>query len=57
VVAFVLVPLARHHRLSVYDAAYLELAGRLGMPLATSDSSLAAAARRVGVDVIEGESA
>jgi predicted nucleic acid-binding protein len=54
-VASVLVPLARHLRLSVYDAAYLELAGRLGMALATCDSALAEAARRVGVDVIEGE--
>lgn len=56
-VASVLVPLARDLRLSVYDAAYLELAGRLGMALATCDSALAGAARRVGVDLIEGEAA
>lgn len=56
-VVSVLVPLARDHRLSVYDAAYLELAGRLGLGLATCDSALAEAARRVGIDVIEGESA
>jgi predicted nucleic acid-binding protein len=41
--------LAREHRLSAYDAAYLELAMRLGLPLATDDRSLAAAARHAGV--------
>lgn len=56
-VAAVLVPLARYHRLSIYDAAYLELAGRLGLALATCDSSLAGAARQVGIDLIEGEPA
>jgi predicted nucleic acid-binding protein len=37
--------LARRHRLSVYDAAYLELAQRDGVALATLDGELAAAAR------------
>jgi predicted nucleic acid-binding protein len=32
--------LARAHRLSVYDAAYLELAQREGLPLATLDADL-----------------
>jgi predicted nucleic acid-binding protein len=32
--------LARHHGLSVYDAAYLELAMRLGLPLAAKDEAL-----------------
>ena len=41
--------LAETHRLSAYDAAYLELAQRLGLPLATQDSALIAAARAVGV--------
>ncbi len=37
--------LARRHRLSVYDAAYLELTRREGVPLATLDKDLARAAR------------
>jgi predicted nucleic acid-binding protein len=37
--------LARRHRLTVYGAAYLELALREGVPLATLDSALATAAR------------
>ena len=36
--------LARAHNLSFYDAAYLELAHRLALPLATLDRRLAAAA-------------
>jgi predicted nucleic acid-binding protein len=35
-----LMQLARRHRLTVYDAAYLELALRKGHPLATLDSRL-----------------
>lgn len=45
----VVMRLAREHKLSVYDAAYLELAQRLRLPLATLDDALAAAARREGV--------
>lgn len=41
--------LARQHRLSVYDAAYLELALRRGLPLATLDGDLQVAARSLGV--------
>jgi predicted nucleic acid-binding protein len=41
--------LARAHTLSAYDAAYLELAIRLGLPLATLDDRLEAAATAVGV--------
>jgi predicted nucleic acid-binding protein len=47
-----ILPLARAHRLTVYDAIYLELAERRGLPLATRDADLAAAARSVGVEVI-----
>jgi predicted nucleic acid-binding protein len=41
--------LARDHRLTVYDAAYLELAVRRRIPLLTFDALLAAAARRLGI--------
>jgi len=41
--------LGRSHNLSAYDAAYLELAIRRGVPLATLDQELKDAARAVGV--------
>jgi predicted nucleic acid-binding protein len=41
--------LARTHGLSVYDAAYLELAQREGLPLATLDADLKKAAAGEGV--------
>ena len=41
--------LARGHRLTVYDAAYLELALRLKLPLATHDGQMKAAARAEGI--------
>ena len=41
--------LARRYRLSAYDAAYLELALRRGLPLATLDADLAQAATRAGL--------
>ncbi|HLN26704.1 MAG TPA: type II toxin-antitoxin system VapC family toxin [Gemmataceae bacterium] len=41
--------LARTYQLSVYDAAYLELALRRGLPLATLDDRLKAAAAAAGV--------
>ena len=43
---------AREHRLSSYDASYLELAMREGLPLATADERLAEAARAAGVDLV-----
>ena len=41
--------LARELDLSAYDASYLELAMRSGVPLATHDQALAKAAETVGV--------
>ncbi|HLJ96197.1 MAG TPA: type II toxin-antitoxin system VapC family toxin [Gemmataceae bacterium] len=41
--------LARAHHLTVYDAAYLELALRRGLPLASLDDRLKKAAAAVGV--------
>lgn len=44
--------LARQERLTAYDAAYLELAMRLGVPLASKDRELCDAAERVGVKAV-----
>lgn len=41
--------LAREHRLTAYDASYLELAMRTSADLATHDAALRQAAKRVGV--------
>ena len=49
--------LARKQRLTIYDAAYLELARRLDLPLATLDHALAAAARAEGVALVGSPSA
>jgi predicted nucleic acid-binding protein len=40
---------ARRYRLSVYDAAYLELALREGLPLATQDAALVTVAKTLGM--------
>ncbi len=44
--------LGREQRLAAYDAAYLELALRLELPLATIDIRLAEAAKRCGVTLL-----
>lgn len=44
--------LSRRHRLTFYDAAYLELAQREGIPLATLDKELVIAARAEGVPLV-----
>jgi predicted nucleic acid-binding protein len=44
--------LARRHRLTIYDAAYLELSRRLGLILVTLDGPLAGACRTEGIEVI-----
>jgi len=50
------VSLARDHGVSAYDAAYLELAMRRGLPLATLDDKLKIAAQSVGVPLYGGAS-
>jgi predicted nucleic acid-binding protein len=52
-----LVSLARRHRLRVADAAYLDLAMRLELPLATRDAALARAAKNAGVQLFTSENA
>ena len=47
-----ILPLARAHGLTIYDTLYLELAERRG-PLASLDTDLNDAARRVGVALVE----
>lgn len=49
-----LLTLARRHRLTVYDAAYLELAQRTGLALATLDSALRRAAVAANVPMLSG---
>ena len=44
--------LAQTHRISVYDAMYLELAVRLQLPLASLDRALLAAARAVDIEAL-----
>jgi predicted nucleic acid-binding protein len=44
--------LAHDHRLTLYDAAYLELAQRRGLPLATLDGDLRAAAMAEKVNLL-----
>jgi predicted nucleic acid-binding protein len=51
------VELARRTGLSAYDACYLELAMRLGDPLATGDDRLESAATANGVSVFPREAA
>ena len=46
--------LAERFRLTLYDAAYLELAQRLSLPLATLDQELRAAAEALGVTRLGG---
>lgn len=44
---------ARPHQLTSYDAAYFDLAMRLGLPLLSDDKNLRAAAERTGLQLIE----
>jgi predicted nucleic acid-binding protein len=47
--------LAREHKLSSYDASYLDLAMRKGLPIATLDKNLIAAAKRSKVPILSGK--
>ncbi len=44
--------MATTHQLTAYDAAYLELAYRLGVPLATLDGKLRTAAATLGISLL-----
>ncbi len=46
--------LAQKHGLTNYDAAYLALAMRLNLPLATTDADLRRAAAAAGVGMVAG---
>ena len=48
-----IVSLADRFRLTVYDAAYLELAHRRALPLVSGDRVLRSAARSLGVSLID----
>jgi predicted nucleic acid-binding protein len=48
-------PLARAHGLTAYDAAYLELSIRHNAPLATLDGNLRKAAKKWGIRLFEGK--
>ncbi len=52
--AAMVLDLARQHNLTVYDAAYLELALRRALPLASFDRQLVVAARAESVAVVGG---
>jgi predicted nucleic acid-binding protein len=43
--------LADRFGLTIYDAAYLEVARRQGLPLATGDHALRQAARALSIDI------
>ena len=45
--------LAERHQLTTYDTSYLELAQRLGLPLATGDANLVQAAIAVRVEIFQ----
>lgn len=45
--------LALQHEFTAYDAAYLEVALRLGLPMATRDKALKRAMANSGVDFVE----
>ena len=48
-----LLPLGRANSLTSYDSAYLELAMRQGLPIATLDGKLLEAARHVDIPILD----
>ena len=47
-----LLPLCRTHRLTSYDAAYIDLSIRRRLPLATLDDDLRKTAKKLGIGVL-----
>jgi predicted nucleic acid-binding protein len=47
-----LLPLCREHGLTSYDSAYLELAIRMNLPIATLDKDLRRAATKAGIELL-----
>jgi predicted nucleic acid-binding protein len=47
-----ILPIARTATLSSYDASYLSLASRMNAPLATIDSRMQKAAKKIGVSIL-----
>jgi len=45
--------LAREYKLSSYDASYLDLAMRKGLPIATTDKNIITAAKRSSVPILK----
>jgi len=45
--------LAREYKLSSYDASYLDLAMRKGLPIATTDKNIISAAKRSSVSILK----
>lgn len=50
--AAALMGIGRRHQLSAYDSAYLELASREGVPLASEDAKLRRAAESAGIPLL-----
>ena len=48
----VLVGIGQRQRLTAYDAAYVALAARRNLPLATQDAAMASAARRLKIAIV-----
>ena len=47
------ISLARQYMLSSYDASYIELAIRKGLPIATQDKAIIRAAKKIQIEIIK----